>query len=218
MNAFSFLKTKHCFSVSFLIILCLSLFGCSSAAAAKQSSPSSSSNNQTAITNSIDLSIIADSDIKDYKWIDDSNPPFQEISFIDSIRFFTEKGSGILYYGRTNCPYCERAIPQLDKAAKELGVRIYYIDVNKSIADTQNESDKYIAALSSYLKSTFSKDENGDPAFYVPEAVGIKNGKITDYMVGLPLDYKMTDNNQMNGNQKKELYSKYKEIILKTAD
>jgi thiol-disulfide isomerase/thioredoxin len=117
-----------------------------------------------------------------------------------------------------NCPYCERAIPQLDKAAKELGVRIYYIDVNKSIADTQNESDKYIAALSSYLKSTFSKDENGDPAFYVPEAVGIKNGKITDYMVGLPLDYKMTDNNQMNGNQKKELYSKYKEIILKTAD
>ena len=74
-----------------------------------------------------------DSDIKEYSFLTDNNPAFKEITFESSIKFFTERYSGILYYGKVVCPWCERAVPILNAVAKDSNISIYYIDANKGM-------------------------------------------------------------------------------------
>lgn len=69
------------------------------------------------------------------------------------------------------------------------------------------------------IESTFDLDQNGEPAFYVPEVIGIKKGKITGYQVALVDGWKPADaNDQMDDQQKEKLLGIYKEIIRKTSD
>ena len=83
------------------------------------------------ITNSVELNTY-DADMRGYKWLYDSEPAFTEITLEESIRIFKEKGSGILYYGYVGCPWCERAVPILNKVAKETGVTVYYLNKNNN--------------------------------------------------------------------------------------
>ena len=71
--------------------------------------------------------------------VDSSNPivysSFQEIYDV------IEKGTGIIYFGFRECPWCRNAVPVLLDAAKELNVnKIYYFNA-LSIRDKKHLDD-----------------------------------------------------------------------------
>ena len=115
------------------------------------------------ITNSVDL-VTSEADMTGYQWLYDTDPPFVETTFQESIRMFTEKGSGILYYGRTNCPWCQRAVPVLDDVAQETGVTIYYIDASQPLATAADgsvdatKSQEVYQELLGYISPILEKD------------------------------------------------------------
>ena len=164
------------------------------------------------ITNSVELNTY-DADMRGYKWLYDSEPAFTEITLEESIRIFKEKGSGILYYGYVGCPWCERAVPILNKVAKETGVTVYYINVHfQTTMEAYNE-------LMTYISPILEKDSEGEPVFKVPEVIAVKDGEITDHHLALVEDFKIeNDDSQISDSQKKELEDIYLNLIQSAKD
>ena len=164
------------------------------------------------ITNSVELNTY-DADMSGYKWLYDSEPAFIEITLEESIRIFKVEGSGILYYGYVGCPWCERAVPILNKVAKETGVTVYYINVHfQTTMEAYNE-------LMTYISPILEKDSEGEPVFKVPEVIAVKNGEITDHHLALVEDFKIeNDDSQMSDSQKKELEDIYLNLIQSAKD
>ena len=164
------------------------------------------------ITNSVELNTY-DADMSGYKWLYDSEPAFTEITLEESIRIFKEEESGILYYGYVGCPWCERAVPILNKVAKETGVTVYYINVHfQTTMEAYNE-------LMTYISPILEKDSEGEPVFKVPEVIAVKNGEITDHHLALVEDFKIeNDDSQMSDSQKKELEDIYLNLIQSAKD
>ena len=168
--------------------------------------------NTVTITNSVELNTY-DADMSGYKWLYDSEPAFTEITLEESIRIFKEKGSGILYYGYAGCPWCERAVPILNKVAKETGVTVYYINVHfQTTMEAYNE-------LMTYISPILEKDSEGEPVFKVPEVIAVKDGEITDHHLALVEGFKIeNDDSQMSDSQKKELENIYLNLIQSAKD
>ena len=115
-------------------------------------------NETVTITNSVEFNTTT-ADMSGYKWLYDSEPAFVEMTLEESVRMFSEGGSGILYYGYAGCPWCERAVPILNEVAKELGVTVYYINVHaQTTMEAYNE-------LLTYITPILETDSNGEPEF-----------------------------------------------------
>ena len=154
-----------------------------------------------------------ESDIKEYSFLTDNNPAFKEITFESSIKFFTEGYSGILYYGKVGCPWCERAVPILNDVAKDNNISIYYIDANKGMGETKREREENYANLSKYISDSFQEDNNGKKGMFVPDVIAVKNGKMVAYHVSLVDDYDIHKDEQLSENQKQELYNIYQQMV-----
>lgn len=166
------------------------------------------------ITNPVDLNATP-ADMTVYDWIGDEIGDFQEITFAESIRMFEEGGSGILYYGYDNCPWCERAIPVLNQIVLETGITVYYIDVYGPFQPDKQEFDKLLA----YIDEALIEDDKGEKGFFVPLVIGVKNGQMTGSHVSLVDDFKLeNDDDQLSDSQKAQLKNLYLEIVRKTAD
>jgi len=150
-----------------------------------------------------------------YDWIGETIADFQEITFAESIRLFAEKGSGILYYGYDDCPWCERAVPVLNEAALETGITVYYVDIYGPFQPSRSQFDELLG----YIESALIEDEEGNKSFFVPLVIGVKNGEITDSHVSLVKGFELEDEESMlSDEQKQELKNIYLDIIKKTAD
>lgn len=190
------------------------LAGCSSSHQEENtaSTPTPASTEKVTITNKADITAFK-ADMSQYKWITEPYGDFEETTLKESIKMFTEKGSGILYFGYVGCPWCERAVPNLNKAAVTTGATIYYID-----ASVQPDDADY-KEITGYLSSVLDKDENGDPEFFVPLVVGVKNGEIVGSHTSLVDDFTLqSEDDQMSDAQNQELEDIYTEIIAKCAD
>ncbi|MBQ6489106.1 MAG: hypothetical protein IJI75_07720 [Solobacterium sp.] len=189
------------------VLAAVSLTGCSKAGD-KDAEPT-----PVTITNPVEfetLPLVMDG----YEFLEDDDPSFIEITLAESVKMFSEKGSGILYYGREGCWWCQRAVPILNEAAKQMGITVYYVDVN---LPTSKES---YDTLESYINSIFEKDaETGNPVFKVPEVIGVKEGEIVGHHLSLVDGFDPEDNDaMMNDEQKAELKKIYLEIIAAAAD
>lgn len=166
------------------------------------------------ITNNVDLDAVP-ADMTVYEWIDGEIGDFQEITFSKALRLFKEKGSGILYFGYDDCPFCERGVPVLNEAVRETGVTVYYIDVYGPFQPTAEEYEE----LMGYIEEYMIEDSKGNKSFFVPWVIGVKNGGVTASHVSLVSDFSIeNEESQMNDSQKKELKEIYLDIIRKTAD
>lgn len=80
---------------------------------------------------------------------DDTKIKFNEISFDEAIQYFTQKKSGVLYFGFSSCPWCKEAKLVLKKVAQENGIDIQYVKVrdeekNRLYTDEQKAQIDYI--------------------------------------------------------------------------
>lgn len=87
-------------------------------------------------------------------------------------------GTGLVYLGFPECPWCGEYVKHLNEVAMENGVdKIYYKNV---LGDriTKNRTYKYILKK---LNKQLQYDEEGNKKLYVPALIAVKNGKIVGF-------------------------------------
>ncbi len=136
---------------------------------------------------------------------------FTEISFDEAIQYFTEKKSGVLYFGFESCPWCKEAKPILKKVAKELGVNIYYV---KTRDDDKNllYTDEQKAQIQPYIQNYMSNNDEGVLTLYVPLVLTIKDGQVLDGHEGT-LDSHDATERKMTKKEKKKLTKIYTKLL-----
>lgn len=111
---------------------------------------------------------------------------------------FLETGTGIVYLGFPECPWCQSYVVYLNEAAKDSGIeKIYYLNI-KDIRTNNTENYQKIVSL---LSDILPNDENGNKKVYVPQVVFVKKGNVVagdneTSMIsdGTPLEYWTSEN------------------------
>lgn len=111
---------------------------------------------------------------------------------------FLETGTGIVYLGFPECPWCQSYVVYLNEVAKDSGIeKIYYLNV-KDIRTNNTENYQKIVSL---LSDILPNDENGNKKVYVPQVVFVKKGNVVagdneTSMIsdGTPLEYWTSEN------------------------
>ena len=86
-----------------------------------------------------------------------------------------ENGSGIIYLGFPECPWCQSYVVYLNEVARDNGIEnIYYLNIKEMRANNTENYQKIVALIDSLL----SVDENGNKRIYVPQVVFVKKGEI----------------------------------------
>ena len=103
----------------------------------------------------------------------------------DEIIRIMEKGTGVVYFGFPECPWCQAYVPYLNEVAKEVGIeKIYYYNI---LEDRKNNTEFYkkmVNKLTGYLQY----DDEGNERIYVPMVVFLTNGEIIDVDFETSLD------------------------------
>lgn len=153
-------------------------------------------------------------DMSGYQWLNDEEPPFLEITPDECMRFFDEGGTGLLYFGRSNCPYCQRAVPELDVVLNEYDLSVYYVDVDLS----KLTYEKYEELLP-YLDAALAESESGEKNFLIPDIIAVKEGKIIGNHISLVDDFEFSSGDaQLTDAQKETLRGIYRDLIVSLAD
>ena len=86
-----------------------------------------------------------------------------------------EHGTGVVFLGYPQCPWCQRLSEYVDQAARAEGIAtIHYLNIRQARASKNETYQKLVARLAPYL----SKDENGQPRIFVPDVTIVKRGSI----------------------------------------
>lgn len=194
-----------------VLLTCVFLIGCSTGSG----SFASSKEDVETITITNNASIISTkTTLSGYKWVGSEIGDFQETTLKETIKMFDEDGSGIVYYGYVGCPWCERALPELNKVALKYGVMIYYVDA--SVSPTKEDYENLTNKLGDILDTD---EETGEKELFVPFVVGFKDGEVVGSHTALVDDFEIeSETSQMSDEQKQELQDIYADIIKKCAD
>jgi len=86
-----------------------------------------------------------------------------------------EHGTGVVYLGFPECPWCQTYAKYLNEIANEVGVdKIYYYNI---LEDRTNNTETY-QKIVSLLGDTLEYDDEGNPRIYVPNVSFHINGEI----------------------------------------
>ncbi len=91
-----------------------------------------------------------------------------------------ESGSGLIFLGFQQCPWCQQLAPIVDEAAKAEGLdKIYYLDIRHARETNDDTYRKLVEKLKPHLRT----DENGQPRVYVPDVTALKDGHIVGHFL-----------------------------------
>ena len=91
-----------------------------------------------------------------------------------------ESGSGLIFLGFQQCPWCQQLAPLVDDAAKAEGLdKIYYLDIRHARETNDDTYKKLVEKLKPHLRT----DENGQPRVYVPDVTALKGGHIVGHFL-----------------------------------
>jgi hypothetical protein len=86
-----------------------------------------------------------------------------------------EHGTGVVFLGYPQCPWCQRLSEYVDQAARAEGIAtVHYLNIRRAHASKNETYQKLVTRLAPYL----SKDENGQPRIFVPDVTIVKRGSI----------------------------------------
>lgn len=93
----------------------------------------------------------------------------------DEIINILEHGTGIVYLGFPECPWCEAYVVLLNEIAKNEGIeKIYYYNIREDRKNNTKFYQKVVSILNDYL----DYDEEGKKRIFVPNITFVKEGKI----------------------------------------
>lgn len=142
---------------------------------------------------------------KVYPTVDISSDNPIKYSNYDEIFQILESGTGVIYLGFPECPWCRNLVPVLLSAAKEVELdTLYYLNIsedrdlllldeNKNIITEKEGNKKYFELVSKldqildeYILTANDGSEvkTGEKRIYLPLVIFVKNGEIVGYHDG----------------------------------
>ena len=86
-------------------------------------------------------------------------------------------GTGVVYLGFPECPWCQGYFGYIEEIAKKTNVsKVYYLNVLDIRKNNTKEYQEIVSILNDYL----DYDEEGKKRVYVPLVIAVKDGKIID--------------------------------------
>lgn len=124
-----------------------------------------------------------------------------------------EGGTGIVFFGFPECPWCQAYAPMLNEVAKESGIEeIYYYNI-KDIRKANTENYQKIVSI---LKDYLPKDKEGNERVTVPDVTIIKEGKILSHDNETSvIDGEITPSEYWTEEKKNDLKNRLKTMIEK---
>ena len=106
---------------------------------------------------------------------------------LDEINKILENGTGVVYLGFPDCPWCRGYIPYLNEVAiNEHLDKIYYFNILNDRKNNTSGYKKTVQLLNDYLKY----DNEGNKRIYVPAVIAVNNCKIVGFDDESSLDTK----------------------------
>lgn len=128
-----------------------------------------------------------------------------------------EHGTGIVFIGFPECPWCQAYVPTLNEVADIEGLeKIYYYNI---LEDRKNNTESYkkiVSILNSYLRY----DEEGNKRIYVPAVIAVREGEIVGFDDETSYDTKGLNNPEEYWNEEEliELKDKLTTMINEVID
>lgn len=89
-----------------------------------------------------------------------------------------ENGTGVVYLGFPECPWCQAYVPILNEVADIEGLeKIYYYNILEARKDNTEDYQKMVEILSDYLQY----DDEGNKRIYVPAVIFVSKGEIVGF-------------------------------------
>ena len=130
-----------------------------------------------------------------------------ELGHAKELVYVLEKGTAVVYFGYTSCPWCRNAVPILIDSIKDNDIdTLYYVDIHN--VSFGKYKDKIMKMLDPYLK----ENDEGEKTITVPDVYVIKEGVIVSHHRGTVDSFK-NPYNGMSNKQKKELKKIYDDMI-----
>lgn len=182
--------------------------------------------------------VVREKDGKTIKEISiDTNNPVDILTEEETITLL-EGGTGIIYFGFPDCPWCRSMLPVLLSTLNNMSIdRLYYLNVG-SIRDTlalgeKNKVEvkeegtkgyyKILELLDGVLDPYYLTSENGkqidtkEKRLYAPTVVAVKEGKIVDIHVGT-VESQASGYDDLTQEQQEELSNCFMELIRKVYE
>lgn len=210
--------------IMYIMLLFLFLVGCSK------------NNDATKFENEYeDLNGVTTSSGKEYLSMEISSDNIIKYNTIEEIIDIIENGTGVIYLGFPECPWCRNMIPALFEAADSTALEeIHYLnmydvrdrlslDEDGNIVTEVEAHEGYtelLDTLSSILDdyvltdSDGNKVNTGEKRIYVPIVIFVKDGNIVDYHLGT-VDTQSDPYISLTEDESNKLINIYKDKILK---
>ena len=162
----------------------------------------------------------------------DANNPVDIVTEEEAIALL-ENGTGILYFGFPDCPWCRSMLPVLLSTLNNMSIeKLYYLNIS-SIRDTlalgeKNKVEvkeegtqgyyKILELMNDVLDPYYLTSEDGkridtkEKRLMAPTVVAVKNGKIVDIHVGT-VDSQESGYDDLSIEQQEELQNRFMELI-----
>ena len=71
---------------------------------------------------------------------------------VDQIINILEKGTGVVYLGFPECPWCQAYVPYVEEVAKKVGIdKVYYFNIKDDRKNNTEEYQKIVKILNEYI-------------------------------------------------------------------
>ena len=113
---------------------------------------------------------------KEYPGVGENNV-FEYKTIEEIIKIF-ESGTGVVYLGFPECPWCQRYVIYLNEVANDVGLKnIYYFNI---LQDRKDNTEGYRTLLS-LLDGYLLNDDDGNPRIFVPDISVVVNREIVGH-------------------------------------
>lgn len=129
----------------------------------------------------------------------------------DEVLEVLNDGTGVIFFGFPECPWCQNTAPILNKAAIESGVKkILYYNPLEIRSENTPKYQQMVKILNKYL----TVDENNQKRLFVPDIYIVKQGRIVAHVndMSKPGD---DVNTYFTNKKRSQLLKTYKEALNK---
>jgi len=113
---------------------------------------------------------------KEYTTVTDDN--YFVYRNIDEIIKILEHGTGVVYLGFPECPWCQAYVKMLNEVADVEGLeKIYYYNIYEDRKNNTDSYQKIVNIISDYLQY----DDEGNKRIYVPAIIVVSEGQIIGF-------------------------------------
>lgn len=128
-----------------------------------------------------------------------------------------EHGTGVVYLGFPECPWCQAYVPILNEVADIEGLeKIYYLNILEDRKNNTEDYQKIVKILEEYLQY----DEEGNKRIYVPAVIFVADGEIVGFDDETSYDTKGFENPEdyWTTDEVSDLKQRLSEIMVNVID